>query len=44
MILKVTPLIWNTNAALSRLIGKPWLGAVKKLPPIREFHRVQVSQ
>jgi hypothetical protein len=37
MILKVTALIWSTNAALSSLFGKPWRGAVKKRPQIREF-------
>jgi hypothetical protein len=30
MILKVTTLIWNTNAALSRLNRHPIAGAVKK--------------
>jgi hypothetical protein len=37
MILKVTAPIWNTNAALSRLFGRQWLGAVKKRPEICEF-------
>jgi hypothetical protein len=37
MILKVVPVIWNTNAALSRCIAKANLGAVKNSAPRVRF-------